>query len=175
MPACRASNMTKKSAVIVLYEQATDSLILTLRSPHLRHHPGEICFPGGGWEWGDEDLWSTALRELHEELGISEDRVQRIRELSPEITLRGTVINPWLASISSINPYQMNELEVAAIITLPMKLVVNEENYREIVVSGAGREIKSWQFIPSEQNVWGATARIMRQLVNSTAHTSSRT
>jgi 8-oxo-dGTP pyrophosphatase MutT (NUDIX family) len=156
--------MDNRSAVIVLYEQETDSLILTLRSPHMRSHPGEICFPGGRWEWGDKDLWATALRELQEELAITADRVQYIGELNPEITLRGTIIHPWLASISSIHPYKINELEVAALVTLPLKLVLAAENYHEIEVSRFGKRIKSWQFTPSEKKVWGATARIMKQL-----------
>ena len=58
------------SAVLVLHELATDSLVLTKRSNKLRHHPGEICFPGGIWENQDENLYATALRELNEELGI---------------------------------------------------------------------------------------------------------
>jgi 8-oxo-dGTP pyrophosphatase MutT (NUDIX family) len=156
--------MTKKSAVIVLHEQSTDSLILTQRSAHLRDHPGEICFPGGCWEWEDKDLWATALRELNEELGISSDRIHCVEELTPEVTLRGTIIHPWLATITSIDPYSMNEFEVSAVISLPMQQVINPENYRQIVVPRFGKMIKCWQFTPAEQNVWGATARIMKQL-----------
>ena len=101
-----------------MHDQKSDSIILTQRSVHLRHHPGEICFPGGRWDFTDLDLWSTALRELNEELGIDSSRVELIKELQPVHTFIGTVIYPWLASIDSIQPYSMNESEVSAVLTL---------------------------------------------------------
>ncbi|WP_133127250.1 NUDIX hydrolase [Legionella nagasakiensis] len=156
--------MLKKSAVVVLHEQAGDSLILTKRSPNLRNHPGEFCFPGGGWEHGDSDLWSTALRELHEELGIASSRVTFIMKLQPEQTLIGTTIHPWLATISTLQPYRMNEHEVSDVITLPMKEVTKIGNYQDIAVKQQGQIVHCCQFIGSEQFVWGATARIMKQL-----------
>ena len=93
------------AGVVILYEQSTDSLILTKRSIHLRKHPGEICFPGGVWEEGDDNYYYTALRELHEELGIDSSRVTLIKELAEERTLLGSVIHPWLTRIESIEPF----------------------------------------------------------------------
>jgi len=81
--------MTIPTAVILLHEQETDSLILTRRHENLREHPGEFCFPGGRKDKTDPDLWYTALRELHEELGIEAQRVKQIKALSPEDTLLG--------------------------------------------------------------------------------------
>ena len=91
------------SGVIVLYERSSDSIILTKRSEHLKHHPGEVCFPGGVWENGDANLYATALRELNEELGIEPSRVSLIKELTIERTLLGAIIHAWFASIESIN------------------------------------------------------------------------
>lgn len=157
--------MIKKSAVVVLHDESSDSLILTKRSLNMRRHPGEICFPGGGWESHDQDLWSTALRELHEELGIENTRVELIKALHPEKTLIGTIIYPWLASIPQLNPFKMNENEVAGILTLPMKDVVIADNYQDVIIKKRGYSIKSCQFKPSNAHfVWGATARIMKQL-----------
>ncbi|MCL9685033.1 NUDIX hydrolase [Legionella maioricensis] len=153
-----------QSAVMVLHELATDSLILTKRSNELRHHPGEICFPGGKQETGDESLYATALRELYEELGITAARIMPIRKLQIERTLLGTTIHPWLASIDSIRPYHQNPQEVATLIFIPMSLVINPQNYREIVVERDGLRFKSCEFIPNDELVWGATARIMKQL-----------
>lgn len=96
---------TLESAVIVLLEQATRSLVLTQRSANLRDHPGEVCFPGGRWQPGDSDFYATALRELEEELGIEASRVIPIQELQLEQTHNGSTIHPWLASIATLEPY----------------------------------------------------------------------
>ncbi|KTD55806.1 MutT/nudix family transporter protein [Legionella santicrucis] len=153
------------SAVIVLYEQESDSLILTKRSDQLRTHPGEICFPGGVWEEGDENYYTTALRELNEELGISANRVTLIRELKIQKTLLGSIIHPWLASISSVHPYYLNTQEVVRIISIPMSLVQDPKNYRTFMIERNGHQYKTCEFTANKDWVWGATAKIMKQLI----------
>ncbi len=157
--------MLKESAVIVLHEQATDSLILTERAAHLRDHPGEICFTGGRWELGDKDLSDTALRELYEELGVTRDRIQLIKKLDIEETLNGSIIHPWFATISVLRPYTLNSDEVTQVLMLPMKTVNKITNYNDIVVSRSSIQITTCQFTASQYFIWGATARIMKQLV----------
>ena len=152
------------SAVVVIHEQATDSLILTKRSLHLRDHPGEICFPGGRWQIGDANLWETALRELDEELGIDSTRVHYLKKLQSEQTLGGDVIQPWFASIRTLIPYSANVREVAAVLTVPMRDVKVVSNYKDVIVNRDGELIETHQFTASDYFVWGATARIMKQL-----------
>ncbi len=152
------------AGVIVLQERSSEHLILTKRSEHLRNHPGEICFPGGVWEEGDETFYATALRELKEELGIDSSRVTLIKELDREQTVLGSVIYPWLVSIESINPFHINESEVSSIISVPMFLVQDPKNYQEITMERKGFKFKSCQFTGHPEFIWGATARIMKQL-----------
>lgn len=155
----------KEAAVIVLHELVSDSLILTQRSPALRNHPGEICFPGGGWQEGDNDFYATALRELQEELGIEPSRVKLKQALKPERTLTGFMIYPWLASIKNISPYLIDINEVSELFRLPMSEVIKSSNYKEISVSRLGLSIKTYQYSAKNHQVWGATARIMMQLI----------
>lgn len=164
-------NKTKKnvpvhSAVMVLRELSTDSLVLTKRNEHLHHHPGEISFPGGVWEEQDHTLYDTALRELYEELSISEDRLIPVKALEVESTLSGIVIYPWLAHIESIHPYKLNIQEVSSLVSIPFSLVKEAENYRDITIERYGLHFNSCQFIPYEGMIWGATARIMKQLID---------
>ncbi|KTD54445.1 MutT/nudix family transporter protein [Legionella sainthelensi] len=159
------ANGFTNSAVIVLYEQESDSLILTKRSDQLRTHPGEICFPGGVWEESDENYYATALRELNEELGINPHRVTLIKELKIQKTLLGSIIHPWFAGISSIHPYHLNVQEVVSVISIPMSLVQNPKNYRTFMIERNGLRYKTCEFTANEDWVWGATARIMQQLV----------
>ena len=153
-----------EAAVIVLHELASDSLILTERSQMLRDHPGEICFPGGRWEQGDATLFNTALRELNEELGVSPDRVSFKNNMKVEKTMTGFRIHPFLATIETLSPYQLNNSEVVSVLRLPMNNVRNRSNYKEISISRSGQEILTYQFLTDEKFVWGATARIMMQL-----------
>lgn len=157
-------NLSNESAVIVLIEETSDSLILTQRSLNLRDHPGEICFPGGRWQEGDATFWDTALRELQEELGVDATRVQLIKELQREQTHNGSVIYPWLASITTIEPCIPSVHEVAMVFMLPMCKVKVLANYRDSVIERYGMAVKTCQFTASDYFIWGATARIMRQL-----------
>lgn len=153
------------SGVIVLHEHVSDSLILTQRSNQLRAHPGEICFPGGTWEEGDKSFYDTALRELSEEMGIAADRVCLVKKLKTEQTLLGRIIYPWYACIESIIPFHLNTKEVSRIIAIPMPLVQDEKNYRDFFIEQEGQQFKTSEFTANRDWVWGATARIMKQLV----------
>lgn len=152
------------ASVLVVYERSKDSLILTMRAPNLTIHPGEICFPGGRWQPGDENLYATALRELSEELGIASSRVTLHKAMAPVQTLTGFIIHPWFASITSLTPYHLDLNEVAEVITLPMEDVKLLKNYQNITVTRNGLNFQSCQYIASSHFIWGATARIMKQL-----------
>lgn len=159
------------AAVIVLYERVSKSLILTLRSEHVHHHPGEICFPGGLRQPLDKDLSQTALRETNEELGISMERIEILRSMPKEQTLTGFCISPWFARIETIEPFSLQKNEVEELIKLPFIDVLNMHNYQEIMVQRGGFSIKSMQYAAYQEGViWGATARIMRQLANNAGY-----
>ncbi|WP_131783044.1 NUDIX hydrolase [Legionella gresilensis] len=153
----------RNAAVLVLHERVTNSIILTERSSQLKNHPGEICFPGGLWEEEDKTLFATALRELQEELGITAERVTLLKSLTPEQTLTGYLIYPWLASIETIEPYVLSE-EVTDVLRVPIDKVCNIDHYQKIEVERRGFKFMSYQFTAETRFVWGATARIMMQL-----------
>ncbi|ARG97639.1 NUDIX hydrolase [Legionella micdadei] len=155
----------KDAAVVVLHELSSDSLVLTQRSHTLRNHPGEICFPGGRWQVGDKNLYDTALRELQEELGIAPERIALQMELRPERTLSGYLIHPWLATIENLSPYHADKNEVAEVYYLPMGEIIKASNYQKIQVSRFGFTFTTYRFVASRHYVWGATARIMMQLI----------
>lgn len=153
------------AAVIVLYERVSDSIILTQRSEHLLRHPGEICFPGGTWDKEDENFYATALRELYEELGIPQKKVCLIKGLKTEVTLLGIKIHPWFAQVETIRPYQLNQQEVVRLISIPLSLVQDITNYKRFNFVWGSSHRETYEFIYNQDRVWGATARIMKQLV----------
>lgn len=153
-----------KASVLVIKELSSHSLILTQRTLHLREHPGEICFPGGLQEAG-ESLNQTALRELEEELNIASHRVKLIKEMKPETTLSGICIYPWYATLENLDPYEINPAEVSRIVLLPFRDVQNPNYYEELIITKNQKQFTTYRFKTNE-HVWGATARIMRQLVD---------
>ncbi len=157
---------SRPSAVIILRELETESIILTRRAETLRIQPGEICFPGGLKEESDSDLYQTALRELEEELGVSAMRVQKKAELKKDKTLFHAEIVPWYAEIQSIEPYRMNVAEVQELIRLPIEDVLLPSNYQIMKLVKYGYSIESLVFTGSDHQIWGVTARILRQLVD---------
>lgn len=118
----------------------------------------------GAWEEGDENYYVTALRELQEELGVGPERITLIRELNIQKTLLGNIIHPWFASIESIHPYELNQQEVVRLISISMPLVRDPQNYKDFVIEREGRRYSTCEFTANKDWVWGATARIMRQL-----------
>jgi len=153
-----------QAGVVVLIEQQSNAVILTTRNKTMRHHPGEICFPGGRRHDEDRDLYQTALRELHEELGIPAARVQLVKALRPELTLTGYLIQPWLATISTLEPYSPNHHEVEDVLLVPLSEVCKRQNYRSYEVIKYGKRLISLAYKSDVGLIWGATARIMKQL-----------
>lgn len=159
-------NPGRHSAVVVLKEAASNSLILTKRSAHLKRHSGEICFPGGFWEPGDCDFYQTAIRELREELGIDEDRLTKICEMGIESTPMGSIIHPWLVSIDTLEPVKINFDEISRVIQIPYDLIQDPANYSDQIVHTNGIKIKTSCFFYADDMIWGVTVRIMKQLIS---------
>lgn len=154
----------KEAAVIVLHDLSTDSIVLTLRSSLLAEHPGEVSFPGGKCHPEDSSFLHTALRELEEELGIRSDRLLNILEMAEVFTIGGYRIHPWYAQIEALGPLNIDSGEVAEVFTLPISEVKKASNYKRIEVMHARVLVKTVGYRYKEKMIWGATARIMRQL-----------
>ncbi len=140
-------------------------VVLTRRTEHLTQHAGQISFPGGGREDGDTDDLATALREAHEEIGLSPEAVEPLGPLDRLDTITGFRVSPYAAAIPADFPYRAQTAEVAEILELPLAgflepaaLAVEE---REIF--GVPRRL--YAYTVRGQVVWGATGRIVRNLL----------
>jgi len=162
----KKNNRGNEYAVIALLEESTDCLILTKRSHSMRMQPGEICFPGGMREYQDNNLFDTATRELQEELAISTKRVSLIKKMKIEKTLFNAKIQPWFASIESMEPYEINEFEVESVIKIPFQEAIKRENYEYQRIKEYDLDLYSLVYTASEQFIWGVTARIMQQFTD---------
>lgn len=141
-----------------------ESLLLTRRTSNLSRHGGEICFPGGMHEPGDETLLDTALREGGEELGVLGRQLEVLGCL-PAVISRSTGIEvtPFVAVLPSSLPIRVNEKEVAEAIHVPIPDLLGREVEIEWVAAD-GRVLKAWAYDYNGCRIWGLTARIIKQL-----------
>lgn len=135
-------------------------VILTKRASHLKHHPGQIAFPGGKQEAGDVSLEETALREAQEEIGLPAARVRLLGRLPPHKTVTGFQMTPILAEVAPFTPAP-DAGEVEEVFTVPLSHLLNAENYR--VERRQWRGVwRSYYAVPwGPYYIWGATARIL--------------
>lgn len=140
-------------------------ILMTRRADHLRHHPGQVSFPGGRMHAGDTDLLATALRETEEELGIGATRIEVVGRLDVCLTGTGFAVTPFVALIDDLPPLVPDPGEVGAVFTLPLDPpCIFREMRREAMTTPRGRR-DFWVMDHGEHRIWGATARMLRDLV----------
>ncbi|OIQ33157.1 MAG: coenzyme A pyrophosphatase [Alphaproteobacteria bacterium MedPE-SWcel] len=137
-------------------------VLLTKRSSALKHHPGQIAFPGGKVDPTDETASAAALREAWEEVGLPLDRTRILGQMSQHETVTGFRITPVVALIERPFESRAEVGEVAEIFRVPLAHVLDTSRYQ--VQSRRWRG--SWRYyftVPfGPYYVWGATARILR-------------
>ncbi len=156
------------AAVLVPLYLATASdepyLVLTRRRADLRRHAGEISFPGGRRDAEDLELSDTALREAHEEIGLERSQVRMLAELPPTSTFATNyVIHPFVATIPAGISWRPSAREVDAVLELPLGAVRASKTRTPIERRGFTFETDA--FIVDEHLIWGATARIIENLL----------
>ncbi len=156
--------LTRPAAVlIVLAPNGADWMVyLTKRSAALKHHPGQIAFPGGKKEPSDATLTDAALREAHEEIGLPADGVRVAGQLPEHETVTGFVVTPIVAALEQNFRPKPDAGEVAEVFTVPLSHVLTPSNFS--VQSRRWRgQTRSYYTVPyGPYFIWGATARILR-------------
>ncbi|MFT5757293.1 MAG: 8-oxo-dGTP pyrophosphatase MutT (NUDIX family) [Alteromonadaceae bacterium] len=160
-----ASTLRQAAVLIVLIDDKEElNVLLTKRAIHLRHHPGQVSFPGGKHEPEDIDSIATALREAHEEIGLSPKYVNVIGQLHPYQTISGYIVTPIIALIGSGHHFTKDENEVSEIFQVPLQHFLNTENHLQVTVYHQSKPHQV-PFMPYNQyNIWGATAAMLKDL-----------
>jgi len=139
-------------------------ILLTKRAKHLKHHPGQISFPGGGYETHDLDLSVTATRETHEEVGIEPELIQLLGKLPQQETISQYYMTPFVGIIESNYQLKIDPNEVAEVFTVPFDFLINEANQIQVTEAINGTEYTYHKIQYKQYNIWGATARILVNL-----------
>lgn len=152
---------------LVEYRQV-ECVLLTRRSDSLNSHGGEVSLPGGGREVQDESLLATALRETHEEIGIRSEQVEVIGELDRVLTRQGRPVKPFVGRIESPFAPRLNPAEVTELIYLPVEILLEDPfQERQRFRMPSGRVVTLHTFEHEGHEIWGLTAKILRDWIRS--------
>ncbi len=140
------------------------ALILTKRSSHLKHHPGQIAFPGGKVDPGDASAEAAALRETREEIGLPSDRVRILGTLPVHETVTGFAITPFVGLIEGPFAPIPEAGEVDEVFTVPLPHVLTPARFAIERRQWLGVWRRYYAVPYGPYYIWGATARILRGL-----------
>ncbi len=157
------TNHLRTGVLVPLVWTTTLTCIATVRAASLRQHAGEVCFPGGRPDDGDDDLTATALREAREELGIRDARI--LGQLS-SIPLYSSDyrLTPFVAEVPPM-PLTANEDEVAAVLHVSLAEVMSQSHIEAIPWEHEGVSSLSPVFELGEHLMFGATAHTLYELL----------
>jgi 8-oxo-dGTP pyrophosphatase MutT (NUDIX family) len=165
----RSSNNYTESAVLIpiFCKDDSYSILFTRRSKNLLHHSGQISFPGGVRSKGDTTLLDTALRESCEEIGLKPADAEIIGELDDTPTTTSSfLITPFVALIPYPYQFTPNPNEIIDIFDVSIPSLLYEITVRTEPEVIDGEPITEYFYEYGERVIWGATARILTQLLD---------
>ena len=160
-----ASALVPAAVLVGLVARASCwQVMLTRRTDDLRHHAGQVSFPGGRIEAGDADPIAAALREAQEEIGLPARQAEPLGYLDPYDTITGFHVYPVVARIAPDYAPRLDPREVAAVFEVPLDYLMDAANVREVAREYAGRTRRYYEYDFAQQRIWGATAAMLVNL-----------
>lgn len=160
----------REAAVLVglVPRESGPRVLLTRRTEVLRHHPGQVSFPGGGIEPADRDALDAALREAHEEIGLKRAQARPLGWLDPVVTISGYRVMPAVAEVDAGFVPVPDPGEVADVFEVDLGFLLAPGNLRRLEIEYAGRRREVLEFRREPERVphriWGVTASILYNL-----------
>ncbi|WP_168011994.1 CoA pyrophosphatase [Halomonas salinarum] len=145
VPQRLALKLPRAAVLLPIVDRPEPTLLFTRRANHLKQHGGQVAFPGGKWEHGDDDLLATALREAEEEIALPPERVQLLGRLSDVISLHGLRVTPYVGMIPADLPLVPELGELDAIFEVPLTHFLDDRRTHTDVIRVEGRDY----YVPS--------------------------
>ncbi|MFC3120066.1 CoA pyrophosphatase [Agaribacter flavus] len=174
-----AEKLRPAAVLLCLNPKASGAnVILTERAHHLKHHAGQISFPGGKVESSDKNLTHTACREAEEEIGLFSDKLTILGNMPPYTTVSGFSVTPVVACLEKAIDISIHlsadENEVASIFEIPLSFILVGKNYQSLSLTRKNKQ-QMVHFIQYEnRTIWGATAGILYTLYQQLSLVSSQ-
>lgn len=170
-----SSRMPSAASVLipVVMRERGPSVLLTMRTEHLRDHAGQISFPGGRVEQHDDDVVATALRETEEEVGLARQHIEVIGCLPIYTTVTAFQVTPVVGLVTPGFTLSLDSFEVAEAFEVPLQFLMTPAHHRrhQVEYEGRMRQFLSipWQGadavgVQRDYFIWGATAAMLRNL-----------
>ncbi|MEJ2603125.1 MAG: CoA pyrophosphatase [Gammaproteobacteria bacterium] len=165
-----AGRKTPAGVLIPLLARGTTYHVLfTRRSPDLRHHPGQVSFPGGRMESSDRDITDAALREAEEEVGLPRGHVRIAGYLESHVTITGYAVTPVVGLVHRGFRIRPQPSEVEEAFEVPLEFLMEVDNLRCSWREFEGVEVPVYECHYGGHRIWGATAAMLvtlRQKLN---------
>ncbi len=159
----RAEASVAAAVLVAVTDRTEPGVILTVRREHLRTHAGQVAFPGGRLDAG-EDAVTAALREAHEEILLDPRDVDVVGTIEPYRTVTGYSVTPVVGVVPPDLPLSPHESEVADWFEVPLGHVLDPANQEQKTALFQGRERHYYEILWNGRRIWGATAAMIVNL-----------
>ncbi|MFA6033850.1 MAG: CoA pyrophosphatase [Myxococcota bacterium] len=141
-------------------------VMVTLRTQKVKHHKGQISFPGGAVEDDDGSIEATAIRETVEEVGIPPSHMHILGKTDDITTISGFVVTPVVVRLDHPFPTSISEDEIDRLIEIPLAALVAPDTPRTEIWDWYGKPVEMYFYDYGEYTVWGATGRMLYQFLD---------
>lgn len=152
------------AVLIAVTDRRVPGVILTQRTETLRRHAGQVAFPGGRIDPGDDGPVGAALREAQEEIALPPDIVDVVGVTDSYRTVTNYVVTPVIGVVPPDLRLTPSEAEVASVFEVPLDFLLDAANQREQVAEYHGRERHYYEILWQDRRIWGATAAMLVNL-----------
>ena len=163
LPEVRAEAEVEAAVLMAVTDRAAPGMVLTVRREHLRTHAGQVAFPGGRIDPGEDPL-AAALREAHEEILLPPTAVEVVGAIEPYRTITGYVVTPVLGVIPPDLALEPHEHEVADWFEAPLGFLLDPANQHRRSALFHGQTRHYYEIVWNDRRIWGATAAMIVNL-----------
>lgn len=147
--------------MLIMNINGAPHVLLTRRTDNVSTHKGQVSFPGGGVDPGDEDHLDAAYRETIEEVGVARERIEYIGRFDDYISISGFHVICFIGAVEYPCDYTLNVGETESVIEAPLSMFINQEFDRVETVPYQGQEYRVFYYLYRGYEIWGLTARIL--------------